>query len=355
MKHAWTVFIATSADRPGEGIRAAQVLGEEELTPASPACEIPSANYICTGPGDRLYAVCDEPADDDLTGVLYAFSVGPGARFLTLLARRRTGGTTPCYVALAPDGRSLYVANFRGAGGRPSAGNAAVYAVNGDGVPGEATQIIRHRGRSIHPERQTNPHLHCIVPHPSNRWVFVADLGTDRLVVYRRETPSQLLCIGDMAFEPGAGPRHVAVDPGGRRVYAITEMSNELYACTFDPDDGSLALLGTASSLPDCSKGSAGADLHLSPDGRRAYGTNRGHDSIAAWDVAGPLPRLLGCVPSGGANPRGFALSPDGRLMLVANASSDLLVAFYVDPDTGLPRPTGRSLAVPQPVCVAFA
>ena len=156
---------------------------------------------------------------------------------------------------------------------------------------------------------------------------------------------------------PGSGPRHLAFHPDSQRAYVINELSNTITAFDYDADAGTLATIQTISTLPDgYAEVSHTADIHVHPNGRFLYGSNRGHDSIAVYaiDQANGQLALVEIVPTGGANPRNFGLDPTGTYLIVGNHSTNDISTFRIDPDTGKLTPTGHKAEVPSPVCHKF-
>jgi 6-phosphogluconolactonase len=233
-------------------------------------------------------------------------------------------------------------------------GAVSVFALGPDGAIRDRHQAIRLPGAEAH--------AHSLTFDPTNRFAWVADLGTDRLFAYRFDDSSGHLSPAEPAFitlPRGSGPRHLALHPSGRLVFVACELSSTVTVLHLEPGTGTPAAGGTWTTLPPggCS-GNAVADVHVSPDGRRLYVSNRGHDSIAVFAVAdgdgdGAIePR--GHVPCGGRTPRGFCLDPDGRWLLAANQASDSIAVFRLDAETGDLEARGRALTVPSPVCLRF-
>jgi 6-phosphogluconolactonase len=302
--------------------------------------------------GRALYAV-NEVAESDgaPTGGVSAFARDRTTGALTLLGRRASGGANPCYVTLDRSGRHLLVANYTG-------GSVAVLPVLADGGIGEATAVVQHVGRGADPRRQSAPHAHCIVPDPANRFVLVADLGLDRVLVYRFDhRAGTLAAVSHAALAPGAGPRHLVFHPDGRAVYVANELDSTVTTFRYDPATGSLAALQTIPTLgaPSAQR-NAPADLHVHPSGRVLYLSNRGADGVAAFaiDRASAQLRPLQHVATEGAWPRNFALDPSGRFLLVANQRSDSIVVLRIDADTGRLASTGQRIEVPAPTCIRF-
>jgi 6-phosphogluconolactonase len=181
----------------------------------------------------------------------------------------------------------------------------------------------------------------------------VADLGTDKLVSYSLSNEGQLATVSELAMQARSGPRHMAFHPGGRWIFVMNELNSSV--SVIERRDNGLALLESLSALPDdFSATSHGADIHVSPDGRFVYASNRGHDSIAIFAVDAGSGRLrpLGHSPSGGATPRNFALTSSGRHVLVANQDSDNIRVFSRDAESGLLTDTGTEIVVGTPLCV---
>jgi 6-phosphogluconolactonase len=250
-------------------------------------------------------------------------------------------------------GNHVLVANYTG-------GSVAVLPVKPDGMLGEASDFVQHLGSSVNPHRQREPHAHNVVLTPDNRFAIVADLGLDKLLVYRYDLANGKLSPNDPPYgplKPGSGPRHFALHPNGRWAYVIDEIGNTITAFDWDGDKGSFHELQTISTLPKDFKGkNSTAELVVHPTGRYLYGSNRGHDSIAVYaiDPAKGMLTLIEDVPTLGKEPRNFALDPSGAYLFAANQNSNTVVVFRVNPSNGRLTPTGEKAAVVSPVCVTF-
>jgi 6-phosphogluconolactonase len=296
--------------------------------------------------GTHIYAVCESDG-----GAVAAFRRDPGTGALTELNRQSSGGNGPCYVSVDPTGRYALVANY-------GSGSVAALPIADDGSLGEASSVVQHEGSGPNADRQEGPHAHMILPTPDGRFILAVDLGTDEVITYRLDTGSgQLERVSALKTAPGAGPRHVAFAPNGRTVYVITELANTLMTCDYDPETGALETRQTLSTLPEgYDEVSYCAHVLVSPDGRFVYGSNRGHDSIAAFVVAGESGEvdLIGHAPTRGNFPRHFTLDPDGTRLLVANQNSDNLAILARDPDTGLLSEESVIEGIPSTVCLLF-
>jgi 6-phosphogluconolactonase len=308
-------------------------------------------SYLAIHPGQKfLYAVNEvQNFGGQESGGVSALSIDPSSGELNLLNAYSSQGKDPCYISIEQTGRFALVANY-------SSGNVAMLPIQADGHLGPATDVVQHAGSSVHPERQTAPFAHSIVPDPMNRFAIVADLGTDQLVIYQMDLENgKLKKHSEVKLKPGSGPRHTIFHPNGQYLYLINELSSTLTVFRYDSQAGHLEELQTISTLPlDFQGENLCADLHIC--GSYLYASNRGHDTIAWYLIEGRTGQLTyqGEIPSGGNVPRGFAIDPTGNFLLAAHERSDHVVIFQFDPDTGKPIATGKEVKVSYPVCVKF-
>lgn len=304
--------------------------------------------------GPYLYAVNESPGEGGgpPPGVS-AFAVHPATGRLTLLNRRPSHGTAPCYVSLHPQGGYAFVANY-------GDGTLAVYPVQSDGRLGEASEVVQHAGSGPHPRRQQGPHAHSVRADPAGRFVLACDLGIDKILIYRLDVASGRLFPHHPPFAvapPGGGPRHIAFHPGGGYLYVNNEIDSSLTVFAYDGARGTLQARQTLSTLPAGYSGpNSTAQVAVHRSGKTVYVSNRGHDSIAVFAVEGATGELtpLGHVPTQGKTPRNFNIDPGGRFLYAANQNSDTIVVFRIDPVTGALRPTGQVTQTPVPVCIVF-
>jgi 6-phosphogluconolactonase len=223
---------------------------------------------------------------------------------------------------------------------------------------GEATAFVQHKGSSVNKERQEGPHGHSINLEPANRFAFVADLGLDKVFVYKYDPDKGTLSPNDPPFAslaPGSGPRHFAFHPNGHFAYVINELKSTVTAFSYDADKGVLKELQTISTLPkDFTGENTTAEVVVHPSGKFVYGSNRGHNSIAAFAVDPDTGKL---TVAGHHNkdikiPRNFVIDPAGTNLLVANQDSDSIVVFRINEQTGALTPTGNKVEVGKPVCL---
>jgi 6-phosphogluconolactonase len=250
-------------------------------------------------------------------------------------------------------GRVALVANYAG-------GSVALLPILSDGALAPATSVVQHTGSGPNADRQSAPHAHCIVADPSNRFALAADLGADRVFVYRLDLDGKSLRHiegGDAVMRAGAGPRHIAFHPTLPFVFVANELDSTVATLRFDAERGMLSPIETRSTLaPGWTGTNYPADIHIAPSGRTLYVSNRGHNSIAVFSVASSTGVLTldQVVSTDGDWPRNFSLDPTGRWLLVANQRSDSIVVFGRDEESGRLTPTRQRIALPSPACLRF-
>ncbi len=353
---AMRVYVGTYTGPKSQGIYQARLdLASGSLSAPELAGETANPSFLAIHPSWRFLYAANEvwgPAGS-AGGSVSAFAIAPDTGRLTLLNKVASGGVGPCYVSVDREGRSALAANY-------GSGSVCVLPIGEDGRLAEATAVVQHSGSGPNPKRQEGPHAHSIQPDPSGRFALAADLGLDKILVYRFDAARGTLAPNDppaAAVAPGAGPRHLAFHPNGRFVYVINEMASTITAFGYDGARGVLALRETVSTLPADFRGeSFCAEIQVHPSGRFLYGSNRGHDSIAVFAVGADGGTLtpLGHASTQGKTPRNFRIDPTGAYLLVANQGSDTVVVFRIDAAGGGLRPTGAAVTVPSPVCLKF-
>jgi 6-phosphogluconolactonase (cycloisomerase 2 family) len=320
-----------------------------ELQAVGVAAELGNPTFLAIHPQRRfLYAVGEARG-----GSVNAFAITPKTGELTFLNRQSSRGAGPCHVSVDRTGRFVLVANYLSA-------SVAILPIRDDGSVGEATDMVQHPGPISDRQQPGSPHAHSITLSPDNRFALVADLGLDRVIVYRLDLAAGRLLPNDppwAALKTGAGPRHLDFHPTRPFVYVINELDSTMTAFVWNAPTGALQALQTASTLPADFRGNnTCADVHVSPSGRFLYGSNRGHDSIAIFAVneSDGAFSLIGHEPTQGKCPRNFAIDPTRAWLLAANQDSDSIVVFRIDPVTGRLSPTGQAAAVSMPVCLKF-
>ena len=303
--------------------------------------------------GRTLYSVNEVTETEGRpTGAVRAFAIDAESGALTWLDEQPSEGAAPCYVSTDRKGRFALVANY-------VTGTVATLPIDETGALSYASHVVQHLGKGPVTARQEHAHAHCVVPHPTNRLVLAADLGVDRVLVYRfnEETGAlQHVEQSDAVLAPGTGPRHLAFHPALPLVFVSGELNSTVTALHCDPVTGAMRVVQTLSTLPASFKSeNFPADIHVSPSGRTLYVSNRGHNSVAVFSIgaSGTL-ALQQVMPTGGDWPRNFSLDPTGRWLLVANQRSGSVVVFARDIVSGHLTATSQRFAVPSPACLRF-
>ena len=314
----------------------------------------PNPSFLAIHPSGRfLYAVNEvDKYAGKASGAVSTFTIATNTGALTKTGEMPSEGAAPCYVSVDKSGKAVLVANYNG-------GSVALLPIQDDGRLARATSVMKHEGSGPVSDRQGEPHAHCIVADPSNRFALAADLGADRVFVYRLDLEGKTLRHvdgADAVMRAGAGPRHIAFHPTLPLVFVSNELHSTVSTLRFDAAHGSLTLVGSQSTLPPVWSGTNFvADVHVSPSGRTVYVSNRGHNSIAAFSIAtdGNL-SIKQTISTEGDWPRNFTLDPTGRWLLVANQRSNSIVVFARDENSSRLTPTNQKIEIPSPVCLRF-
>ena len=350
------VYVGTYTGAKSKGIHAFRFNPSTgALTPVGLVAETPSPSWLALHPSGRFLYAANEvnDFDADKSGSVSAFRIDRATGALALLNTQPSRGAHPCHLTVDRQGTHLLVANYTG-------GTLAVLPIGGDGTLGTPTQVVQHKGSSINTQRQTAPHAHSIDLDGDNRFAIAADLGADRLFIYRYDPKGGGLSAGlqpAIAATPGAGPRHFAFHPNGQFGFAINELSSTITSYSWDGTRGALKTLATISTLPQKFGGNnSTAEIRVHPRGRFLYGSNRGHDSLAVYEVSlatGNL-TLVEHEPTRGKTPRNFTIDPTGQWLIAANQGTDTLAVFRISDQNGALTPVGPLVNVGSPVSVVF-
>jgi 6-phosphogluconolactonase len=326
-----------------------------KVTPPALAAETANPTFLTIHPSRRFLYAVNETGNfrGQQSGSVSAFAIDRNTGKLTLLNQVASRGTSPAHLTVDRTGKNVLVANYL-------SGSVAVLPVKEDGSLAEASTFIQHTGSGPNASRQQGPHAHSVNMSPDNRFAIVADLGVDKVFVYRFDPVKGSLAANDPPYAkaaPGAGPRHFTFDPKGVFVYVLNELASTVTEFGYDASRGVLKELQTITTLPrDFTGTNTTAEVQVHPSGKFLYGSNRGHDSIAVFSIderrgtLTPVER----VSTQGKTPRNFAIDPAGAFLLAANQDTDNVVVFRIDPKTGRLTPTGQVLEVGTPVCVKF-
>lgn len=307
-------------------------------------------SFLAVSPNQKfVYAV-----NEDKPGSITAFSFDKASGKLKEINKQSSGGDHPCYITIDKTGNRVIVGNY-------SSGTVAVFAVKKDGSLDSAKQIIEHTGYSVNTERQTAPHVHATILSKENNFLMVPDLGIDKIMIYPFDAKTGRLDEANAGFvpsEPGSGPRHFDFHPSGKFGYLMEELTGTVSVYNYYKKTGALEQVQTISAIPVDFMGAIGsADIHVSPDGKFLYCSNRGESNnigIFSIDKKTGRLRLIGHQSVLGKTPRNFNFDPTGNFLLAANQDSNEIVIFKRDKNTGLLSDTGKRIAVGNPVCIKW-
>lgn len=319
--------------------------GAASLMSTAPAS---NPSFIAVAPnGKNVFAV-----NENNPGMVSSFTFHKDSATLHFNNSVETKGAHPCYVTIDKKAKHIIVGNYSG-------GNLSVFSVKEDGSLTDAKQTIQHNGNSVNRQRQEKAHVHATVFSPDYQYLFVPDLGMDKLMIYNYEAKTGVLTAAktpDEDVNPGAGPRHAEFHPNGKFLFLMEELSGAVTVYKYEEDK--LKLVQNVSAHPFDYKGAKGsADIHVSKDGRFLYCSNRGDaNTIAIFSINEETGILtpLGYQSTLGIHPRNFTIDPSGNFLLVANRDSDEIVIFKINSSTGMLSDTGKRIAVPRPVCLKW-
>ena len=352
---AWAqevLYVGTYSVRGSEGIYAYTYNREQQtfdLLQTTTTAESPS--FLALSPdGQYLYStnrggVKGSPD----TGSVSAFSVESESGELTLINEMSSYGVSPCHVQVDDENDWLYVSHYGG-------GSLSVFPIGPEGEIKAFADSVQHTGHSVNPNRQDAPHVHSIQAIPQTDYFIVADLGLDQLKIYQmNEGDISAAPVPFIATEKGAGPRHFIQAEGSPYIYVAEELTSTVSVHTLNMKKKNTRQIQRLSTLPEgFSENNTVADIHISPDGKFLYVSNRGHDSLAIFEINAKDGTLTarGHQPTQGKTPRNFMIDPKGEFVLVANQDTDNVVFFQRDAATGQLTSTGTELSIPSPVCL---
>jgi 6-phosphogluconolactonase len=321
-----------------------------QLTAPELAVETINPSFLAVHPNQKWVYAAGEGGPKG--GTVSAFAVDPATGKLTLLNEQSSKGNGPCHLVVDHTGKNVLVANYGG-------GSIAVLPLAADGQLQPASAFVQHEGSGPNKRRQEKPHAHFIDLDPANRRALVCDLGLDKVMIYQFDPAAGTLKPNDPPFgtlKPGAGPRHFAWHPNGRIAWVINELDSTVTTLMYDAVKGSLQAVASVSTLPsDFTGNTTTAEIVVHPSGKFVYGSNRGHDSVAVFAAAeGGKLTPVETVSTQGKNPRFIGLDPTGKWLLAANQTTDNVVVYQVDGQTGRLTATGTTVTLGAPVCIQF-
>lgn len=346
------VFITSFASGDKAAIQAYEFDTKSgQLKPKQKTTGVENPFFLALSPnGKFLYSIHAKQFSGKDDEHVAAYEVVGRTGELKLLNRQSAKGRAACYLDVDTTGKTVLVANY-------TSGSVASLPVKADGSLGEAAAFFQHAGSSVNPKRQKEPHAHCIVVSPNNRFAYAADLGLDQILCYRLDAAAGKITPNDPPFTkspPGAGPRHLTFHPNGKRIYVINEIKNSVSVYDYNAETGALTEKQTISTLPkDFTGTSYCADLKITPDGQYLYGTNRGHDSIAAYRIGEDgLLTLIEIAPSLGKGPQNLAILPGGQWLICANMPGNNVAVFQIGLKSGQLKSAGEPIPQLSPSCI---
>ncbi|MFZ5431738.1 MAG: lactonase family protein [Bacteroidota bacterium] len=343
-------YVGTFTSEGAEGIYLCRFVQESgEITLDRVFKGVDNPNFLSRSPdGHYMYVVNRSPgAVDPAGGSVSAYRIGSRGT-LEFINKQSSLGNDPCHVTVSPDGKWVAIANYGG-------GSVAIFPVGQDGGLLPSTSLIKHRGSGPHPTRQKAPYAHSVWFSKDGSLLYAADLGTDQLFIYRLDPATGMLSPAQQPFvklPPGSGPRHFRFSADELFCYVANELNSTV--SVLKKDNGNWTVVQTVSALPAGYRGTSFcADIHLSPDGRFVYVSNRGHQSIGVFrrNQDGTL-TVETHVNVQGDWPRNFVIEPTGTYMLVANQRSHNIAVFQLR--DGIPVYSGNEIRIPAPVCLQF-
>jgi 6-phosphogluconolactonase len=293
--------------------------------------EIERPSFLTIHPNGRfLYAVSELGNDAGREGYVYSYSIDKATGKLTFINRQSSGGGGACHLVVNKTGKFLLVANY-------GSGSVADFPLKEDGSIGARAAKVQFEGSGPDQKRQKGPHAHAVVLSSDDRFLFVPDLGADKVRIFKFDSTSGALT--------------------AKYAYALAEMGSSVTAFRVDSSSGSLTQIEAVSTLPDDNtKVNNSAEIQIDRAGKFLYASNRGHNSVAVFAIDSQTGKLnrVGVTPTEGATPRNFTLDPAGTHILVANQDSNNIVLFQRDQKTGKLTPAGKVFESPSPVCLIF-
>lgn len=343
------LFVGTYTANESEGIYIFQLDTTSGYSKSLGYVQVENPSYLTISKDEKfVYAVTE---NNDSTAKANAYSFDKESGKLKFINSQPTDGAAPCYIEIDDEGKHVLTANYTGA-------SLTIFNIDKNGSLKAKPQVISFTGKSAHPTRQKQPHIHCARFTPDKKHVLVSDLGTDKIhkLDVNENTLGDFLISGTpTAFKvaDGSGPRHIDYHPNGKWAYVITEISGDVIA--FNYTDGNLKQIQSIKADTLDAQGSG--DIHISPDGRFLYASNRlKGDGLAIFSINqtdGTLTKVG--YQETGIHPRNFVFTPNGKFLLVAARDSNMIQIFEVDKNTGLLTDADKNIMLSMPVCLKFA
>lgn len=342
------LLVGTYTSKTSEGIYLFKFNQDDGTSEFISSIKTPNPSYLTISNDTKyVYSVSE---NDDSSASASSFSFDKANGKLNFINSNPTHGTAPCYINIDQKQTHVVTANYNG-------GSLSVYELDKDYSLKPSRYLVQFVGHSINPSRQNEPHIHCTVFSPDDKYLYVTDLGTDHIHKFEVTSDSNFVVPGNppnFKIEDGSGPRHLTFHPNGKYAYLICELKGTIIAFSYSSLNGDFVQIQTIEC--DSVHASGSADIHISPDGRFLYGSNRlQNDGIAIFDIdsATGVLKQVGYQVSG-KTPRNFVITPNGKFVLVACQDGDVIEVYSRDENSGLLTATTQTISVSMPVCLVF-
>ncbi len=339
-----SLYVGTYTDKAGNGIVACNFNSETgKLTVKGLAAKLNNPSYVALShDGKRLYSVSER--DDSKVSV---FKIKKKTIDLKPISSKKVNGSAACYVSSDRDDKHLFVANYM-------SGNFSFVSLDDKGKILSVENLKPGVASKVDTTRQMAPHAHSIAPGPFNKYIYGADLGSDRIFVFRQKD-NKFVLHKEVVMPPGSGPRHFAFHPDGETMAVLCELNSTVVIVKKDDEGCFTDVKGTYSMLPEGFKGfSKAADIHFSDDGLFLYASNRGHNSIVVFDFSTGIPKPVQWMTETIDWPRNFTIDPSGKFLLVANRHTNSISIFKRDVESGKLTFFHSVAGITEPVCLKF-
>lgn len=346
------IYVGSSSVRGSKGIYVLELDQQKgTLKELQTVTEGNGPGFLAFSPNkDFLYSIFGKGTLNDGNGAVMAFKIDAFTGLLSKVNEQSVGGKGPAHISIDPKGRFAYTANYGDA-------SVTVFPINAGGSLAKASDYVKHTGSSTNPQRQKEPHPHSSIPSADGKFLYVSDLGTDKIMIYEISNDGKLkpAAVPFAQVSAGSGPRHFKIHENGNFAYSVDELSNTIVAFKVNKKTGALTIIERLSMLPEgYSEVTYASDVHFSPDHKFIYATNRGHESVVIYGVNAKTGKLnmIGHESTGGKHPRNFMISKNGEYVLVGNTNTDNVVVFKRDNKTGLIKPNGVQHTIPAVSCL---
>ncbi|MDR7212523.1 lactonase family protein [Flavobacterium piscis] len=349
-QNTYAFFGSFNRDKSAESIFVYQLdTVNGKLTKITAVKNLVSPSYLTISPNGKFVYSCTESKTPN-GGSVSSFEFNPKNKSLTFLNTQKSGGENPVYVAVHKNGKWLVNANY-------TEGSVSVYPLLENGGIAPITQNFHYLEGSVHKERQTRSHVHSAVFSPQFDYLFLPDLGADKIRSYQfHEDQKQPLTETKIPFTKTgleSGPRHFAFHPNQKFGYCIEEMAGAI--SVYEYENGILQKIQHINMHPNkITDGFESSDIHISPDGKFLYAANRGKENnivIFSIDQNGLLTNI-GSQSTLGKHPRVFALDKTGNFLIATNVNTGNVVVFKRNKKTGMLKKTGKEIKIPNVSCV---